>query len=102
MVLSDQDIRKALASKRIIIKPTPDFTRQLGSCSIDLRLGNTFRVFDYGKHPYIDPSKKDYSNEITKVIKVQKDGTGTQLTSKIGSRFDDNSLAGKSFSNILI
>src|SRR5882762_11349077 len=75
MVLSDQDIKKALASKRIVIKPSPDFTRQLGSCSVDLRLGNTFRVFDYSKHPYIDPSKKDYSNEITKVIKVPKDGS---------------------------
>ena len=69
MILSDQDIRKALASKRIVIKPTPDLDHQLGSCSIDLRLGNTFRVFDYSKYPYIDPAKKDYSNEITKVIK---------------------------------
>src|ERR1700733_9408594 len=74
MVLSDHDIKKALDTKRIVIKPTPDLERQLGSCSIDLRLGNTFRVFDYSKHPYIDPSKKDYSNEITKVIKIPKDG----------------------------
>jgi dCTP deaminase len=75
MVLSDQDIKKALKTKRIIIKPAPDFERQLGSCSIDLRLGNTFRVFDHSKHPYIDPSKKDYSNEITKVIKVPQEGS---------------------------
>lgn len=75
MVLSDQDIKKALTQKRIIIKPTPDLTQQLGSCSVDLRLGNTFRVFDYSKYPYIDPAKKDYSNEITKVIKVAKDGS---------------------------
>lgn len=75
MVLSDKDIKKALKSKRIVIKPTPDLTQQLGTCSIDLRLGNTFRVFDYSKYPYIDPNKKDYSNEITKVIKVEKDGS---------------------------
>lgn len=74
MVLSDQDIRIALQSKRISIKPAPDLTTQLGSCSIDLRLGNSFRIFDHSKHAYIDPSKKDYSNEITKVIKVEKDG----------------------------
>lgn len=74
MVLSDQDIRKALSSKRISIKPAPDLSTQLGSCSIDLRLGNTFRVFDYSKYAYIDPSKKDFSNEITKVIKVAKNG----------------------------
>jgi dCTP deaminase len=75
MVLSDRDIKKALKDKRIVIKPTPDFASQLGSCSIDLRLGNTFRVFDHSKHAHIDPSKKDYSNEITKVIKVEKNGT---------------------------
>lgn len=74
MILSDQDIKKALRSKRIVIKPQPDFETQLGSCSIDLRLGNTFRVFDYSKYPYIDPAKKDYSNEITKVITVGKGG----------------------------
>lgn len=74
MVLSDQDIRKALQSKRISIKPAPDLTTQLGSCSIDLRLGNNFRVFDHSQHAYIDPAKKDYSNEITKVIKVEKNG----------------------------
>lgn len=75
MVLSDTDIKKALKEKRIVIKPSPDLTTQLGACSIDLRLGNTFRVFDYSKYPYIDPNKKDYSNEITKVIKVEKDGS---------------------------
>lgn len=75
MLLSDRDIKKALKEKRLVIKPTPDFETQLGSCSIDLRLGNTFRVFDHSKYPYIDPAKKDYSNEITKVIKVEKDGS---------------------------
>ena len=75
MVLSDGDIKKALKSKRIVIKPTPDLTKQLGTCSIDLRLGNIFRVFDHSKYPYIDPAKKDYSNEITKVIKVEKEGS---------------------------
>jgi dCTP deaminase len=74
MVLSDVDIKKALSSKRIVIKPAPDFSTQLGSCSIDLRLGNTFRVFDYSKHAFIDPAKKDFSNEITKIIKVPQSG----------------------------
>jgi dCTP deaminase len=74
MILSDRDIKKALADKRIVIKPTPNLEEQLGSCSIDLRLGKEFRVFDHSKYPYIDPAKKDYSNEITKVVKVEKDG----------------------------
>lgn len=74
MVLSDRDLKKALKSGRIKITPSPDFKTQLGSCSIDLRLGNVFRVFEHSKNAYIDPSKKDYSNEITREIKVKEGG----------------------------
>ena len=73
MILSDGDIKKALKDGRIKITPAPELKTQLGSCSIDLRLGNTFRVFEHSKNPFIDPSKKDYSNEITREI-VVKDG----------------------------
>lgn len=73
MILSDGDIKKALKEKRIEITPVPKLSIQLGSCSIDLRLGNVFRVFDYSRKAYIDPAKKDYSKEITKEI-VLKDG----------------------------
>ena len=58
MILSDRDLKKLLPQKKIVIKPVPDFSTQLGTCSIDLRLGNVFRVFDHSKHPYIDPSKR--------------------------------------------
>ncbi len=71
MILSDIDIKKALKDKRIVIKPTPDLKVQLGSCSIDLRLGYLFRIFDHSKYPYIDPYKKDYGEEITKEIKLK-------------------------------
>lgn len=74
MILSDHDIKKALQTKRITISPAIDLKTQLGSCSIDLRLGNTFRVFEHSKKPYIDPSKKDYSNEITQEIIVENAG----------------------------
>lgn len=74
MILSDIDIKKALKTKRIEITPFPDFKTQLGSCSIDLRLGNTFRVFEHSTNSFIDPSKKDYSNEITRVLKVKEGG----------------------------
>src|SRR3989344_6590667 len=71
MVLSDGDIKKALKDGIIKITPTLDLKTQLGSCSIDLRLGNAFRVFEHSKHSYIDPAKKDYSNEITREITVK-------------------------------
>lgn len=74
MILSDRDIKKALDEKKLKILPSPDFSTQLGSCSIDLQLGNTFRVFEHSKKPYIDPSKKDYSNEITQEIVVEDGG----------------------------
>ena len=76
MILSDRDIKKAIKQKKIKITPLPDFNIQLGSCSIDLRLGNTFRVFEHSRFSFIDPSKKDYSNEITREIKIK---TGEQF-----------------------
>lgn len=71
MVLSDRDIKRALKEKRIVINPAPDLVTQLGSCSIDLRLGNLFRTFDHSKYPYIDPYQKDYSAEITREVKLK-------------------------------
>lgn len=65
MVLSDRDIKKALENGDIIITPAIDLANQLGSCSIDLRLSNTFRVFEQSRNAFIDPTKKDYTSEIT-------------------------------------
>ena len=55
MVLSDRDIKKALKDGRIKIKPAPSLATQLGSCSLDLRLGNAFRLFNHSKIAYLDP-----------------------------------------------
>ncbi len=54
MILSDRDIKTALKSGRIKITPEPNLAEQLGACSIDLHLGNTFRVFKHSRYPYID------------------------------------------------
>lgn len=72
MVLSDKDLKKALQDGRIKINPRLNLSTQLGSCSIDLRLGNVFRIFEHSRNPYIDPSKKDYSNEITREVVIGK------------------------------
>lgn len=71
MILSDRDIKKALKSGRIKITPAPDFKTQLGSCSIDLRLGNIFRVFEHSKNAFIDPFKKGMTEEVTRKIIVK-------------------------------
>jgi deoxycytidine triphosphate deaminase len=38
-MLADKDIKKYIKDKRIKIYPEPNFDKSLGSCSIDLRLG---------------------------------------------------------------
>ena len=54
MLLSDRDIRQALADGRIKVDPAPDLALQLGSCSLDLTLGNKFSLFEPARVPYID------------------------------------------------
>lgn len=66
MVLSDRDLKKALKSGHIKITPKPDLETQLGSCSIDLRLGKEFRVFEHSRHVFIDPFRKEIGQEVTK------------------------------------
>ncbi len=70
MILSDKDIKKALASGRIKITPTPNLAEQLGSCSIDLHLGNTFRIFKNSQYPYIDLQKSIDIGELMEEINI--------------------------------
>ncbi|MFH1126728.1 MAG: dCTP deaminase [archaeon] len=61
MVLSDRDIKKRLIKGDLIIKGI-DIDTQVGPSSVDLRLGNRFRMFKMSDHPMIDP--KDYNDEL--------------------------------------
>jgi dCTP deaminase len=70
MILSDTDIKKAIAAGRIKIDPLPDFATQLGPCAVDFRLGNTFRVFESSKHSVIDPRDKKIQDEITHEVVI--------------------------------
>lgn len=70
-VLSDRDIARAMAEGKIKITPKPS-KRQFGSCSIDLRLGSTFRIFKHSKHSYIDLRGKIPIDDMTEVIMVQR------------------------------
>lgn len=73
MVLSDRDIVRYMEMGKIKITPPPDLTKQLGSCSIDFRLGNIFRVFEHSKYPYIDLRAGMDLNELMRKIKVSND-----------------------------
>ena len=71
MVLSDRDIRKALESGRIGIDPFPDLDRQLGSISVDFRLGNTFMVFEHSRFSYIDPRQPQSIGDAMRTIVIE-------------------------------
>lgn len=71
MILSDRDIKKAFSSGRIKISPKPDLTTQLGSCSVDLRLGRQFRVFDHSKFAFVDPKDTALASNMMKSISVK-------------------------------
>ncbi|OGK18736.1 dCTP deaminase [Candidatus Roizmanbacteria bacterium RIFCSPHIGHO2_02_FULL_40_13b] len=73
MILSDVDIKKALASKYIRILPKPDLKTQLSSCSIDFRLSNLFYVFEHSKFALLDPHDKDLQIPARKIA-VKKGG----------------------------
>ena len=70
MILSDRDIKKYIKEGIIKIQPKIDQEKQLGSCSIDLRLGHTFRVFNHSRYPYIDPYDKNLSRDMTKEVEI--------------------------------
>jgi dCTP deaminase len=70
MVLSDIDIRRHLENGLIKIDPFPDLESQLGPCSVDLRLGNEFRVFEHSRWPCIDVRAPFNPDEIMRTIQV--------------------------------
>ena len=73
MVLSDRDIQKALEEGRIRIDPAPDLEKQLGSVSVDFRLGKTFMVFEHSRFSYIDPRHPQSIGDAMRTIEVADD-----------------------------
>ena len=55
MRLCDKDIEQYLDEEKIIITPKPD-SSMISGVSVDIRLGNEFRVFQDHTLPYIDLS----------------------------------------------
>ena len=72
MFLSDRDILKYMEAGKIKISPEPDLQTQLGSCSIDFRLSNTFRVFEHSKYPYIDLRTEIDTNDLMRRVDVSE------------------------------
>ena len=73
MILSDRDIKKALAEGRIKMTPEPNLDEVLSSSSIDFRLGHEFRVFKSTSKAFIDVKDKNSFEGLTELI-VKQDG----------------------------
>lgn len=73
MILSDRDIKKYIKLGKIRVIPKPNFKEQLGPCSLDLHLGNTFKVFKHAECPFIDLKNHKISLEkIMTQIKISR------------------------------
>jgi dCTP deaminase len=73
MVLSDVDLKAALDAGEIVISPAPDLSTQLGACSLDLRLGSEFRVFERARTAFIDPRNEIDWDSFTRLETVGED-----------------------------
>jgi len=69
MRLCDKDIEVCIETGKIVIEPTPD-TSMISGVSVDIRLGNEFRVFQDHTAAYIDLSgpKADVQNAMNSVM----------------------------------
>ena len=72
MVLSDVDIRRYIEEGKIRIDPALG-ADQMGSCSIDFRLGSTFSIFEHSRHAFIDPRDRKGINDMMRTVEVEGD-----------------------------
>lgn len=75
-IFSDGDILDAIKSGKIKVKPFKKDMVQPGS--MELSLGNEFRVFRFARMPIIDTKKKEPIEKLTDLIKVEE-GQGFML-----------------------
>jgi len=71
LILSDRDIRKLLEKGELLIEPLHPET-QIQSSSVDLRLGNVFRIFKPSEKAYIDPINDENLEKYTEIITVDE------------------------------
>lgn len=73
MILSDRDIKEYLKLKKISITPLLNEEIQIQPSSVDLRLGNEFRIFKYSELPFINPKDPDSAKNITELKVIPND-----------------------------
>jgi dCTP deaminase len=70
MILSDADIKEYIAKEMIKIDPIPNFEEQLGPCSLDLHLGNSFKVFKTNRNICLDSKSTTNFDDLMEEIIV--------------------------------
>ncbi len=68
MIFSDTMIIEAIQTGLVQFDPPVDIPVQVQPASIDLRLGDTYRVYNYAQHHLIDPSADVDLDEISELV----------------------------------
>jgi dCTP deaminase len=55
MILSDKDIKKAISEGKVKIATDSDILFHIHASSMDLRLGNVFKLYEHSKFAVLDP-----------------------------------------------
>ena len=73
MILSDRDIKKKLKEGLLVLKsdlPHDEMLKQIHASSMDVRLGNLFKVYRHANVPMLDPRNPNGFGELTRTIEI--------------------------------
>jgi dCTP deaminase len=71
MILSDRDIKKAIDTGRVKIDTDqPEMFMHIHASSMDLRLGNTFKLYEHSKFAILDPKNPETFQGRTRMITI--------------------------------
>ncbi len=71
MILSDRDIKKAIESGRVKIESNqPELFQYIHASSMDLRLGNVFKVYEHSKYAVLDPKNPKTFAQNMRIITI--------------------------------
>lgn len=68
MILSDTQLIEAIQTGWVEFDPPVDIPVQVQPASVDLRLGDTFRVYNYAQHHLIDPTQDVDLDSISELV----------------------------------
>jgi dCTP deaminase len=79
MILSDRDIRAAIESGRVVIETADELRAKVSAdelfthihaSSMDLRLGNTFKLYEHSKFALLDPKRPETFTGLMRTITI--------------------------------